>query len=315
MKKIWHASIHILASELLSTNLFLPLVGWFVRRLFGNRLNTVILFYPANTRYMESVTFSWYARRVQWRPCFGGVFLHKDGGGLIFAMGSYEREFGESQNAPHLLRVHQRMLEISRLTGMKAVAYSGVLPSVFAKLGVDREPIEITRTAHWVVEAIDRVMKTTGMSREAAIIILGSAGFLGSKVLAKLHRRPGANIFQIDPGHADESMRGGTVLDQLRGQPAIVVNISRREVIDAYVEQLWNGVVVLNEVYPECSDETLARFKSKGVRYFHLQGVKAWSVPTFPGAYAGAIPCCAASATESSMATPLEQVDLLVLEK
>jgi hypothetical protein len=316
MKKTFSAVIHIFAAELLSTNFGLLAIGWICRSILRRRVDTAILFYPANKRYMESVTYAWFARRVQWSPCFGGFFVHKGAVGLIFAIGAYENDFVESGNVQSLLKLNARMLEIGRLCRARAVAYSGVLPGTLANIGVRREPIEIGWTAHWVIEALTKLSVKMGYSDHVPVVIVGSAGFLGSKVVAALKNRDGAArcIVEIDPLHPDPSCRDAEALKSLSGQNIILVNISRRHVIDGYVDHLWKGVAVLNEVYPECSDEVLQRLKSKGVRYFHLQGVRAWSIPQFPGAYAGAIPCCAASASEQT-AAQAGDVDLLILEK
>lgn len=105
------------------------------------------------------------------------------------------------------------------------------------------------------------------------------------------------------------------MLDQLRGCPVLLINISRRDVLERYIDSLWDGVVVLNEVYPECSQEGIEQIKVIGARYFHIQGVKAWSVPRFPGAYKGAVPCCAASAANAIGLNGLYEAQLKLLEK
>jgi hypothetical protein len=316
MKKIFSAVIHIIAAELLSTNIGLVMLGWICRNLLRRRIDTAILFYPANKRYMESVSYAWFAKRVQWTPCFGGIFIHKNAIGLIFAIGAYERNFAEVGNVNKLLKVHERMLKIGQLCGAQTVAYSGVLPGTLANIGVQREPIEIGWTAHWVVEALSKLSERMKYSGDVPVVIIGSAGFLGSKVVDVLKNKNGNQrlVLEIDPHHPDPSCRNAEALKRLSGQDVIFLNISRRHVIDEYIDHLWSGVAILNEVYPECSDEVLQQLKSKGVRYFHLQGVRAWSIPRFPGAYAGAIPCCAASAAEQPSAHAGD-VELLILEK
>lgn len=312
MKKLVGASIQILLSELLTLKVCLLAVGWIGRLLFGKRLSTIVLFYPANRRYMESVTFGWYARRVKWRPTFGGFFMTPDGGGLIFAMGAFEHEFADAENRRRLLSVHQRMGALARLTGIDAIAYSGVLPSVLAKSGIEREPIELARTAWWIMQAIDELFVEASLPAQCPIVILGSAGFLGRRVMRLLQDRPDLTVVEIDPEHPDDTCRDGSALRSLAGQPALIVNISRHHVMERYINDLWDGSVVLNEVYPECSPESIVALKARGVRYFHLQGVRAWSMPRFPGAYAGAVPCCAASAASPSSRN---QAELKLLEK
>ncbi len=315
MRKTLSAVFHIIAAEALSKDISLRLIGWICRHVLHRRIDTAILFYPANKRYMESVTYAWFAERVRWSPCFGGVFLHKGSVGLIFAIGAFEQQFTEDENARNLISVHQRMTHIGKLCGATNVAYSGVLPGILTRIGIQREPIEIAWTARWVAEALQEIERRMDFASDVPVVIIGSAGFLGSQVVRIIKaKQPKRSLLEIDPLHPDPLCRDAKILDKIQGQKAILINISRRHVIDHYVGHLWRGLAVLNEVYPECSDEVLAQLKSKGIRYFHLQGVRAWSLPRFPGAYAGAIPCCAASASEY-VAESKGNIDLLVMEK
>ena len=50
---------------------------------------------------------------------------------------------------------------------------------------------------------------------------------------------------------------------------------------------------MLNEVYPAASKCAIDRMNEQKVSYYHLAGIKGVSFPKFPGAYAGAVPCCA----------------------
>lgn len=282
---------------------------------FGQRLSTIALFYPANKKYIESVSFDWYAKRVKWRPTFGGFFTTSKGCGLMFAIGALEEEFASPKNQEQLLQVHQSMERIARQLRIPSVAYSGVLPSVLARAGVSRDPIELHRTAHWIIEAMTIVRRECAMPAAAPIVVLGAAGYLGKRVVQLVEQLdPKQVVFEIDPAHVDPTCHGHDLLAQIKGQPVLLVNISRRDVMERYVDHLWPGVVVLNEVYPECSHEALQMLKSKGIRYFHLQGVHGWSVPSFPGAYRGAIPCCAASAANNGGKTAYSAT-LKLLEK
>lgn len=316
MHKNIRATVQILFSELFSIGLFLWVLGWLARMIYGDRLSTIALFYPANRRYIESVTFPWYARRVKWRPTFGGFFATSKGCGFIFAIGALEEEFCDANNIGHLLAVHESMEKLASRLGVPSVAYSGVLPSVLARTGISREPIELVRTAHWIVEAAETVRQKCGLPIDCPIVVLGAAGYLGKRVVSLiLESNAQQEVIEIDPAHSDPLCRGQEVLDQLRGCPVLLINISRRDVLERYIDSLWDGVVVLNEVYPECSPEGIEQIKVIGARYFHIQGVKAWSVPRFPGAYKGAVPCCAASAANAIGLNGLYEAQLKLLEK
>ncbi len=310
------AAVQILFSEIFSQHFFLGALGLLARLVYGERLSTIALFYPANRRYIESVSFAWYARRVKWKPTFGGFFVTPKGCGLIFAIGALEEEFTDPDNLHHLLTVHRSMEVIANRLKIGSVAYSGVLPSVLAKSGVVRMPIELVRTSHWIVEAINTVREECGLPKNCPLIVLGAAGYLGRRVVALvMEADPHQIIVEIDPAHDDPDCRTDDSLLQLRDQPVLLVNISRRDVFERYISKLWKDVVVLNEVYPECSPQGIDEIKQKGIRYFHIQGVKAWSLPKFPGAYRGAVPCCAASAANAVGPNTVYQAQLKLLEK
>lgn len=315
MRKKIRNLIQMFFSELFTANLLLSALGWLAKMVYGDRLTTVALFYPANKKYIDSVAFPWYARRVRWRPTFGGFFVTSRGCGFIFAIGALEEEFSDPANRQHLLKVHEAMERVAGKLRVKT-AYSGVLPSVLARAGIDREPIELVRTAHWIVEAVDAVRKDCKLPSTCPIVVLGAAGYLGRRVVNILARvNPEQLLVEIDPAHEDSNCHGYDVLEKFHGTPILVVNISRRDVMERYLGALWEGVVILNEVYPECSAEGLVQAKEKGIRYFHIQGVEAWSVPKFPGAYKGAVPCCAASAANADSVNNLFHAKLKLLEK
>lgn len=84
----------------------------------------------------------------------------------------------------------------------------------------------------------------------------------------------------------------------LRAAPALLVNLTRPGVLERYVDSMWPGLVVLNEVYPPPPAQAVEGMRRRGVAVHHLSGVAGWALPAFGGAYAGAIPCCAAHITE-----------------
>lgn len=316
MLRTIQASIQLVFSEIFSLGFCLSVLCWIVRIRYGDRLSTMTLFYPANRKYIESVTFNWYAKRAKWKPKFGGLFVTEKGCGLIFAMGALEEEFAHPANRARLLDIHERMEQLAERLGIPSVAYSGVLPSVLAKAGVHREPIELTRTAHWIVEASEIIRKECRLPEACPVVVLGAAGYLGRRVVSLLSQsRPMNVLVEIDPEHQDARCHGSEMLTKLQGAPVLVINISRRDVLERYIDCFWKEVVVLNEVYPECSPDGLRRLKTKGIRYFHIQGIRAWSIPNFPGAYRGAVPCCAASAANSVANDQAFSPQLKLLEK
>lgn len=304
MRRLIYKSAMVALTASLSTDVSLRVLGWINRFVLSGRLNTATLFYFADARYLESETFAWYARRRKWAPCFAGVFFQSQTGGAICVIGCSEAEFLDPSNRDRVLQMQQRMQSMGRLLGAATVSYSGILPSVLARAGVQREPIEIDRTVHWIVKALGLLRQQCGLSGNTPIVVVGAAGFVGVRIVALLRGAGDAPVVEIDPAHSDPACRDLQDLETLRGRQIIVLNVSRNQVIEHYAPKLWRGVTVLNEVYPECGSETLAALKRTGVRYFHLQGVRAVSLPRFPGAYKGAVPCCAASAAMASSSAP-----------
>jgi hypothetical protein len=306
---------HIFLSELLSNDVGFFLLGLVNRIFLRGRINTVFLYYPVNKRYLRSVTFDWYAVRFRWRPIFVGVFFHRGSGGIICAVSADEGDFLDPENAPKLRQVHDRLKRIASYVGAQTVSYAGILPSVLEKRGIHRDAVEAGRTVHWVLEAVDLVIKEAGLGPEAPIIVLGAAGFVGKRVVQRLRASSRRPIVEIDPAHPDTNCRGADALWELHGAPALLLNVSRNRVIAEYADRLWGGLVILNEVYPEADAHTLDHLRQKSVRYFHLQGVDGFAIPRFPQAYSGAIPCCAASAIEATEAEKMNFYSVMLLEK
>ena len=78
-----------------------------------------------------------------------------------------------------------------------------------------------------------------------------------------------------------------------QGRPAVVVNLTKSGALLEYARDLWPGVIVLNEVYPEPSSAEIAELEARGSSCYHIIGVEGKAWPPFPRAYRGGIPCCA----------------------
>lgn len=293
-------------SYIASLDAVLMILGLVNQLLCRQRFKTATLFYFADARYLEASTFPWYARLRKWRPCLAGGFTLGDVGGLTCVVGACEREILDEANLPRLLALHARMGRMARLLRVPTVSYSGILPSVLARSGVDRAPIEVDRTVHWVVHAVRQLLSQGVVASDAAVLVLGASGFVGGRLCDALRAQIANEVIEVDPLHPDVNARdprNALTCMSATVQPGLVVDVSRNGVLEQYAELICPGSVVLNEVYPEADAETVAKLKRRGVRYFHLQGVKGQSWPAFPGAYAGAVPFCAASAAGASRKT------------
>lgn len=287
----------LLLTLAMSADASLRLFGLLNRWVFRRRFRTATLFYLADQRYLESITFAWYARRRKWTPVLGGIFTFSDSGGFICVMGCNEADFCDPANAGRVMGVYKRMERMATLLNTDTASYSGILPSVLARMGVDRQPIEAERTVVWVRRAVNQVRALCSMSGDAEVVILGSEGHIGKRLTQQADAELDTAAIPLDIRRADHQQ----VKEALRtAQPLIFVNAARDDALDQYIDLIPTGSVVLNEVYPECSSAALLALKARNIRYFHISGVAASSLPQFPRAYAGAVPCCAASAAASS---------------
>jgi hypothetical protein len=89
---------------------------------------------------------------------------------------------------------------------------------------------------------------------------------------------------------------GGDTTYTMPKSAHLVVNIMTPGAIREYIDEKFIGpsTTVLNEVYPAPHQELVEEMNSLGADVFHIVGVVADAYPSFPKAYRGAVPCCAA---------------------
>jgi hypothetical protein len=250
-------------------------------------LNRVFLAYPV--RRPMSIRHSGLARlieRYRWRPAMIGIFRQGGAWGLAFSVTGAEAELIDVKNSLLLKALLARIEGIARLLQADRCALAGVLPSVLASRGIPHGTAEAETAAACVVRAIREVQTLENLTG-CPIVILGSLGFVGSRVMERL---AGDVVYPVD-----RNSEGPVELPpEVRGNAALLVNLTWADVLEGWVEQMWPGLVVLNEVYPPPSMRCCDLIRMKGVKLYHLTGVAGTAIPPFPGAYAGGIPCCAA---------------------
>jgi hypothetical protein len=266
------------------------IVGWLNSR-FG-LVASVFLAYPANDEYSDAYAYRFRAKTMVWAPKPIGFFWQDGKIGVKFAISARDRQFIDPGNKEKVRGVVERMEKIRILLGARYKTFAGILPGVIFRSRMIREAPEAEMTASVVVRAIEMVRTGEGLPAETPIIILGSRGFIGRKVIAGLS---GKNVHGVDV--ADQTGNSSWP-ERLKGIPAILVNISSSSALSQYVGRMWSGIVVVNEVYPEPSADLASGIMAAGCRCYHIVGVKAGAVPSFPGGYEGGIPCCAAWPSE-----------------
>jgi len=254
-------------------------------------VKTVFLLYPASPRYTQAYSFDWFARKIFFTPVLLGVFRQNGKIGLTFGISATERDFLNSNNNHGLRRIHNRMESLCQTIGAQQKTFAGILPGVFVSRGIlPANPPENRATVVAVLHALDKLRITTGLDIATPLVVLGAFGFVGKELLKVLEAEATAPVYPVDL-HNRESF--AVMMEELRGKPAIVLNLSKKGALRKYVRHLWSGVVVLNEVYPEPGKEELRLMHETGVLCWHLVGIKGTAWPPFPGAYHGGIPCCA----------------------
>ncbi len=220
-------------------------------------------------------------------PTFLGVLKQGRNWGLIFGITATEEEFLDPNNRQRFELCIRRLQRISRLSGTDTISLAGILPSHLDKLGIlDGRP-SAEKSASAIVSAVSKVIETEFGGNSVPVILLGGNGLVGRSVRLKLERE-GHQTRVVDP-----TLNVTRLPEDLHGNPAVLLDISRRAVIDTYVDQLWPEIVLLNETYPEPSRSTLRRLKSNGVKILHISGVQGFTKPALPFGYADAVPCCA----------------------
>lgn len=244
----------------------------------------VFVMYPANASYADHFTFRWRQRRIKWVPFVIGTFKHPSGARtLSFAISSDENEIRASSSPDELRGLNERALRIAEAIGARTIHYAGILPGRMSFLRVQRPPIEREATKSAVVLAVLALQKRLGFSRDSKVILLGSGGYVGKEVLASLLSQ-GVNVDGVD-------LADRLVIPEA---PHIVLNITKPEAVNRYIDYFNECTVLLNEVYPAPHRDIVAQIKGRRARAFHLAGVKAKALPAFPASYKGAVPCCGA---------------------
>lgn len=270
-----------------------------IARLFG-RVESIHMTYPAESRFREAYTFQApFLRRLyrafDWTPSPIALFWQGGEMGVTLAVPSDEAALVARENEAKLRLLLRRLRLIQRLIGASQVTLAGILPSLIARNRIDTgglvvaDPRPATRRA--LLSAIDQVVESDFDGKRPPILLFGGAGYVGADLMAALEAN-GDALCIIDVKEGAESAE--TCLSRFHGQPILLVDVARRGALAPQISRLWPELVLLNETYPEPTGKMLAALHSRGVRVRHVAGVAGTLRPSLPGAYAGAVPCCAA---------------------
>jgi len=232
--------------------------------------------------------YPWYAPIVRWRPGLGQIIKQNGSWCLSFGITANEKDYHDPKNENQLIKLYKDVDRIRRIIGAEQMSFSGQLPGIFVRRGImkEDESPENKNTVKAVTRAVLDVVKKVNIPETSPVIILGAKGFIGRTVLTSLESL-GREVYPVDVND------GSQFPMNLTGKPVIVLNITKRGVLQDYMPLLWKEVVLLNEVYPEPSEKEIEQLKALNVNCYHISGVRGSALPGFGRAYSGAIPCCA----------------------
>jgi hypothetical protein len=119
------------------------------------------------------------------------------------------------------------------------------------------------------------------------VVLLGGAGRIG-RAVHHLLKQDGIDPIVLDPAAPASANLNALILPS-----TLLVDVSRHGTIQRYLDEIPEGTVVLNEVFPEPNREVLAEFRNKNIAAYHIAGVLAQVYPSLPMGYRNALPCCA----------------------
>ncbi len=277
----------LVVNVIFNHNLVFSIVGVINRRC--NFLTSVFVMYPATKDYTSAYLYQRHWHVTKWAPCICGIFWQEDKWGLILGITSTEENFCHSENTGNLQTLAERVEHVRRLIGASQKTFAGILPGILFKKRLIRETVESEITAEAIVKAEKYVRNDAGYDENTPLIILGGNGFVGRRLIKRLN---GREIYCVDSTNGKTN--GESWPFHLKERSAIMINISRSHALAGYTSLFWPGLVLLNEVYPAPGEDELKIITEKGCLAYHVVGIQGKAYPSFPNAYTGGIPCCAA---------------------
>ncbi len=276
----------LIVSFALTNKLSLIFMG-LINRLLGKPIRSVFLIYPGQEKYARKYVFSWSANYMRHNPLIVGAYFQKNMRiGLIVA--AYVQENYFRGNKDYLVKMHSNLELMRKLVGAEVTHLSGTLPSEMNRLGLI-DPAYFTErcelVAEIVVDAERKVRETEKVFSNCPVILLGGKGSIGTALKMKFLEE-GREVHIVD---RDEEFPSAVV-----GQRAVLVDVSRKGVLESRLQDLWSNLTIVNESYPEPEPDVVQVLNEKGINVYHVVGVKAKAYPPFQYGYAGGIPCCAA---------------------
>ena len=273
-------------------------------RLFGG-WTSVFYCYAGSTQFIDTYAPGFLIGAFRWMPAPIGILKHEGTRGIVVASPVTEQHFLDPANADAFRKLQRRIRRIARLIGAKRISLTGILPSTIVDDGILKLPDTRPIVRRAVCAAVQRIVHERFAGDWPPILLIGGAGHIGVPIAASL-RQGGATVHVIDPREPDPD-----IPRHLHGTRCLILDCSRKGVIETYANQMWPGMVLLNEVFPRPSRHVVDLLSEKGVECWHLSGLAGSVVPPLPHGYENAVPCCAAhgaSGTPDVVLMPLNSL-------
>lgn len=283
---------HLRKITLLVINFFLnhdfvfKTIGWFNEKF--DFLKTIFVAYPASEEYANAYVYKRHRHKMRWLPWPAGLFKQDGKWGIMFVISSTDKDFRDPENIEKLKFYVDRLREIKEMLGAEQMTSAGIIPGMLHRFKLIDEAPEAEVTVEAVAKAESGLRKKLGWEDDVPLIVLGGEGFIGSRFREKLSHR---EIYSVD---CEDGTDYASWPYHLQGERVIVINITKKHALKNYLALFWPELVLLNETYPEPGKEEVEALRNISSKAYHLAGVKASSYPSFPKAYEGGIPCCAA---------------------
>lgn len=255
-------------------------------------IESIFLAYPGNKEYSLAYSFVRRQKNILWKPWLCGFLIQNKRFIIMFAISSGEGDFLNSCNLENMSVMVARMEKIRVLTNARRKTFAGILPGILYSKRLVRESPEADLTSNVVYKCLETVLQAENLRDDSKILIFGGKGFIGKRVVRKLDGF--CHVCVLDRDDSELESRNSKI-----SNAKIIIDVSTRNAFVENIECLENETIMINEVYPQPEDSVLKIIKEKNCKCYHVVGVKAKAIPSFPGAYNGAIPCCAAWPSEN----------------
>jgi hypothetical protein len=248
---------------------------------------SVFFCYAGNEHYAKHYSYPSCRNFLLWFPSTIGIFRQGGKWGLICAAPVTEAEFTDPTNSAALLRLLRRLQQIKSILGVDKLSFAGILPTILNRKWPDVIGDTPDHTAQVVQRAVHEVQSRHFDGHSHCVVLLGGAGRIG-RALRDLLKLDGIDSIVLDP-----AAPATVSLKTLGSSSILLVDVSRHGAIQRYLNEIPEGTVVLNEVFPEPNREVLSEFQNKNIAAYHIAGVPAEVCPSLPMGYRNALPCCA----------------------